>query len=196
MLALARWPGVVGLWNKPWIEWLQTGDDSLRTRAINELGAGTWELARWTWRDTTKLDLLVQDAYFSVSLFFADDNRPGGWYIDFTRPYRQTPIGVDTFDLLLDLIIEPDLSHRWKDEEEYQQGRRLGIISDADHQHVQEAREQVIALAEQRTGPFDDRWRTWHRDPAWPVPSLPADALPLAHTPDQSSRDDIDQRDP
>ena len=48
------------------------------------------------------------------------------WYANFERPFQRTPIGIDTFDLLLDLVIEPDSSYRWKDEGEYRLGRQLG----------------------------------------------------------------------
>jgi hypothetical protein len=66
-----------------------------------------------------------------------------------------------------DLVIAHDLSPRWKDEDEYAQCRRLGIVSDAEHRQVQQAREQVIGLFEQPTGPFEDRWQAWRPDPSW-----------------------------
>jgi hypothetical protein len=75
--------------------------------------------------------------------------------------------------------VEADLSgYRWKDEDEYAQGRRLGLIDDALHQRVEAAREQVIALIESRQGPFADDWSAWRRDPAWPIPQLPAGMSP------------------
>jgi predicted RNA-binding protein associated with RNAse of E/G family len=117
--------------------------------------------------------------YYSVSRFLGPDGEPHGWYVDFIRPYPRTPSSVDTFDLMLDLVIEPDLSLRWKDEDEYAQGRRLGIIPDDEHKQVQLAREEVIGLFEERSGPFDDRWHTWRPETNWPLPVLPADALLL-----------------
>ncbi|MEQ4209521.1 DUF402 domain-containing protein [Actinopolymorpha sp. B17G11] len=120
--------------------------------------------------------------FFSVSLFFVGAEQPHGWYVDFVRPYRRTPIGIDTFDLLLDLVIDSDLSFRWKDEEEYNQARRLGVITDTDHRRVEQAREQVIALLKERAGPFEDRWLGWRRDPRWALPTLPVDTLTLATT--------------
>jgi hypothetical protein len=62
------------------------------------------------------------------------------------RRDRRTRIGIDTFNLLLDLVVEPDLTgHVWKDEDEYAQARRLGVIDDALHRHIDEARQQVVA---------------------------------------------------
>jgi hypothetical protein len=89
LLATARWPGVVGWWEKSWVDWLRTGDSTRRTDLIDDLAAGTWELTTWTWRDTAKLELLIPDASFSVSLFLSGDGEPPGWYVDFIRPYRQ-----------------------------------------------------------------------------------------------------------
>lgn len=170
LLALARWPGVQRLVPTTL---LHMANGSSRARALLTLATGTWELGKRTWRGTTTLNLMLPGAYFSVSLFFRDDDF-AMWYVNFERPYRRTAIGIDTFDLLLDLVIDPDLSYRWKDEDEYRQGRKLGIITDAEHHQVQQARELVLALFEQGTGPFAEHWRTWRRSPEWPIPSLPA----------------------
>jgi hypothetical protein len=99
-LVLACWPGVEMLAPTTWIEWLRTGDDSVRKRAIPNLAAGRWALDRWVWRDTTLLTGFGADRYFSVSRFFDPEGRCGGWYVDFVCPCRRTPMGIDTFDLL------------------------------------------------------------------------------------------------
>jgi Protein of unknown function (DUF402) len=170
-LALARWPGVPGLVPTTL---LRSREDS-RAKAIRTLAAGSWELGNCTWQHTTALILMLPGAYFSVNLFFRG-NDFAEWYVNFERPFRRTPAGVDTLDLLLDLVIGPDRSYRWKDEDEYRQGRQLGIITDAEHRQVQRAREEVIALLQHGTGPFAEHWLTWRPAPEWATPSLPADA--------------------
>ena len=178
-LALALWPGTRMISPASWIEWLRTRDESTRKQAIPNLAAGQWELGWWTWRRSTLLRRSRPGDYFTVGHFFDSDGHCHGWYVDFIRPWQRTAIGVDTFDLLLDLVVEADLSgYRWKDEDEYAQGRRLGLIDDALHQRVEAAREQVIALIESRQGPFADDWSAWRRDPAWPIPQLPAGMTP------------------
>lgn len=151
-------------------------DEIVRTVALPNLAAGRWELAPFTWKLTTKLSLLVPGASFSVDLFFGEAVHLMMWYVNFERPFQRTRIGIDTFDLLLDLVVDPDTSHHWKDEEEYAQARRLGIITDDEHRHVQQAREHVLALLDAKTGPFDERWRSWRRDLYWQLPTLPVDA--------------------
>ncbi|HZC25809.1 MAG TPA: DUF402 domain-containing protein [Actinopolymorphaceae bacterium] len=173
MLAMVLLPGTQKLASTTWIEWCRTGDDDVRSRALPNLAAGTWELDTWTWRDTTKLSLLLADAYFSVDLFFGADGFER-WYVNFERPYVRTGVGIDTFDLLLDMLVEPDLSYRWKDEDEYAEGCRLGIITETEQRHVQDARDQVLELLRKGTGPFEERWLAWRPEPGLPLPTLPA----------------------
>jgi hypothetical protein len=63
----------------------------------------------------------------------------------------------------------------WKDEDEYAHVRRLGIITGTEHQAVDDARAQVLAMIAQRSGPFGDvaAWTSWRWDAAWPAPRLP-----------------------
>lgn len=146
-------------------------------RELEELLSGEWSLGTSVLGDGTLLGFQLPEVWFSVLLFF----RPGGelskWYVNFEQPYRRTPIGVDTWDLTIDLVFYPDGTHRWKDVEEYAQTRRLGIVTDAEHAEVERAKDRAFAMFERREGPFDERWLNWRRDPAWPIPALPAGAL-------------------
>lgn len=184
-LAWACLPGVEVLAQTTYIEGLRTGDESLRDRTLSELAAGDWTLGTSIIRHSTILGFQLPDTYFSVLVFFRENGEPRMWYVNFERPFRRTAIGVDTCDLMVDLVIEPDLTYRWKDEDEYQQGRRLGIVDDTDHAEVEKARDQALAMLERRTGPFEARWLSWRRDLDWPIPTLPANAasLPPMDTP-------------
>ena len=177
-LVLCLRPGTRMIAPTTWITWLETGDVSARFQAIPNLVARQWDLGSWTWRDTVLLRHYVPGEYFNVSQFQDAHGRFGSWYVNFELPYQHTSIGIDTFDLLLDLVIEPDLSrYAWKDEDEYEQGRRLGLINDSLHQRVDEARQQVLALIESRGGPFAGDPSTWRHDPKLPLPELPADVI-------------------
>jgi len=174
-LAVALWPGVEMLSPSTWIEWLRTGDDAVRKQAIPNLAAGRWALGPWVWQNTTVLARFEPGQHFSVSQFFDPQGHPRAWYIDFIRPCQRTADGFDTLDLLVDLVVAADLSaHRWKDEDEYAQGRRLGLIDDALHRRVEAARQHVMSLVESRQGPFAEDWSSWRRDPSWPLPALPS----------------------
>ncbi len=102
-LTLAYWPGIQSLAPTTWIEWLRGGDDSIRKQAIPDLARGQWELGRWTWRGTSAPSWFGLDPNFSIHRFCPIDGRPPRWYVNFECPPRSTAIGIDTFDLLLDL---------------------------------------------------------------------------------------------
>jgi hypothetical protein len=173
-LVLTTWPGAEMLKPTTWTQSLRTGDATVRKQALPNLAAGRWELDWWTWQRTTILKRSRTGDYFSVSQFFDAQGRCDEWYVDFIRPWQRTALGIDTFDLFLDLVIKADLSgYQWKDEDEYAQARRLGVVDDPLHRHVESAREQVVSLVQSGRGPFAEDWSSWQRDPAWPTPVLP-----------------------
>ncbi len=73
-------------------------------------------------------------------------------------------------------VITPDLAG-WerKDEDEYAHVRRLGIVSDAEHHAVDDARAQAPAVLPDRVGVFAhaERWAARAWETAWPTPRLP-----------------------
>jgi len=78
-------------------------------------------------------------------------------------------------------VADADLNRwSWKDEDEYAQGRRLGLITDADHYNVGRARERAVALLETRGGPFARHASTWRVSDQWPIPVLPPETLEVA----------------
>ncbi|MEJ2579687.1 MAG: DUF402 domain-containing protein [Kineosporiaceae bacterium] len=190
-LVLGCWPGAQLLAPTTWIDWLRTGDDDVRQQALPNLASGQWDLAPWIWTRTTLVTQLLAGDFFSVNRYIDPGQPSTPWYVNFELPYRRTLAGVDTFDVLLDLVIDEDLSgHRWKDEDEYAQARRLGIISDRTHQHIDQARAQVLALATARQGPFARDLATWRPPAGWTPPTLPpaATATPDPNTAGVSRR--------
>ena len=177
-LVLAYWPGIESLAPTTWIEWLGSGDDALRKQAIPNLARGQWQLGRWTWRDTIVLSWFGADPDFSVHRYWDSNGEPLRWYVNFERPFQRTRIGIDTFDLLVDLVIRPDRTGwEWKDEDEYALGRRLGLISAAEHGRVERARERAVAMVEAGRGPFAQEVAARPPEVGGPVPVLPPGAL-------------------
>lgn len=134
-----------------------------------------------TWRRTTLITHMRAEQFFSVNRYVDPRQEAPPWYVNFEVPFRRTPIGVETFDVLLDLVIDADLSHyRWKDEDEYVHTRRLGVITEDVHHHVEQAREQVMALARTGEVPFAQDWSAWRS----PDDSSPPDLPPTVTTVD------------
>jgi hypothetical protein len=101
----------------------------------------------------------------SVYVFWTDHGELEEWYVNFEQPLRHSPVGFDTFDEKLDLIVRPDGSYRWKDEDELEQAAELGLL-DPDEVRAEAAR--VL-----REWPFPTGFEDWRPDPSWPVPGLP-----------------------
>ncbi|MFE4974254.1 DUF402 domain-containing protein [Kitasatospora sp. NPDC056651] len=175
-LTIAARPGTDSLVPARWAAAARAG--GTRSGCIDDLAAGQWELDHWTWRDTVVVGRFTAGAPFSVHRFLTPEGRPLRWYVNFERPYRRTAIGVDTFDLFLDLVIDPDLStYSWKDEDEYAQARRLGVVDEATHRQVDRARDLALAQLRDRSGPFAPEPDAWRLPPEGPLPVLPATAL-------------------
>lgn len=145
-----------------------------RSEIVRRLHDG-WELADYTWTKGRTLHLLLPDVGYSVHLWWLPpDWRFGGWYINLQEPIRPTRFGYDSMDQLLDVVIEPDLSWRWKDEDELREAVELGIMSGERAEAVRREAERAIARLEARRPPFCDGWESWRPDPAWPLPVLPS----------------------
>jgi protein associated with RNAse G/E len=173
-IALALWSGTELMAEASYAAAWRSGDPSQRKHALFErYVAGEWSLGTSVVREGTLLGFMLRDVWFSVLLSFPPSGELSSWYVNFEQPYRRTSIGVDTCDLIIDLVFYPDGTHRWKDEDEYAQGRQLGLVTDTQHPEVERAKDQALAMFEQRIGPFDERWLSWRRDPAWLLPVLP-----------------------
>jgi uncharacterized protein len=122
-----------------------------------------WELEQARYDDDAQCVARPGRAH-SIYLLFRGP-RVRVWYVNFEEPLRRTPIGVDTFDHKLDLLVFPSGGHEWKDEDELDQAAALGLV-DADAVWA-EARRVL------REWPFPTGWEGWRPDPSWPVPQLP-----------------------
>ena len=173
VLMLAHWPGIAAKAPRTWTDWCRTGDDAVRKQALPDLAARSWELDDWVWERTGRITWIGLDEWFSVHRNFDLDGNPLNWYLNFERPIRRTPSGVDTFDVMIDLVTAPDLSSwQWKDEDEYAELSRLGVIGPDERRQIEAARERAVAFVESRGGPLSEDWSSWQADPAWPLPKL------------------------
>ena len=126
------------------------------------------------WRRGRTLHLLRPGVAHAIHLWWLPpDWRFGGWYINLQEPIRPTRLGFDSMDHVLDVVIDPDLSWRWKDEEELDEAVEMGIVRVDDAREIRAEGERVIRRLESRSAPFCDAWEQWRPDPAWSIPELP-----------------------
>lgn len=128
------------------------------------------------WHSTNVLWLTTFERASSIGLFWdAVDWRFRGYYGNLQAALRRTSVGFDTADYLLDVEIEPDLTWRWKDEDEFALAQELGIFSTEQATAIRAEGERIIANVEARRWPFNAGFETWRPNPSWTVPRIPAD---------------------
>jgi hypothetical protein len=147
-----------------------------RALSYEERQALPWRLGDSVWRENAMLTLIRPDAAHAFALFWRGvDWSFVGWYVDLQAPLTRTTVGFDSGDHVLDLVVAPDLSWRWKDEDEFADAQRLGRFTPSQAAAVRAEGETAIRTIEARAWPLNHGWETWRPDPAWPIPSLPHD---------------------
>jgi Protein of unknown function (DUF402) len=145
--------------------WIPAGSEAKVPRGGLRIPGDDWELEGAAPK-RPQICLARPGRAHSIYLFWHDDGELEHWYVNFERPLRRTPIGFDTFDEKLDLIVRPDGSYRWKDEDELVQAAAVGLLDPA---AVRAEADRVL-----EEWPFPTGWENWRPDPGWPVPRLPA----------------------
>jgi hypothetical protein len=104
-------------------------------------------------------------ARHSIWLFWGDDGEFNYWYVNFERTLGWNGAAFDMVDEKLDLIVFPDGSLRWKDEDELEHAAAAGLV-DAD-----EVRGEAARVVDD--WPFPTGWEDFKPAPHWPLPRLP-----------------------
>jgi len=139
------------------------------------LPQGDWILREESWSLDT-LRLFTPGALHSVQLHWSSNpRRLLRWYINLEDPLRQSAVGFDGCDHIVDIVVSPDRkTWEWKDLDELEEARKLDLVG-AD-EIARRVAEGERALARVRAGvpPFGSSWERWRPDPRWAVPTLPA----------------------
>ncbi len=130
---------------------------------------------RSRWFGTGVLKLARPGEPWSVWLFWERGWRFKDWYVNLEEPLVRWAGGVDSEDHFLDISVYPDRSWEWKDEDEFEQAQRVGLMSPAKADRVRAAGRSAIKVIHDWGPPFSAGWEDWRPDPAWTVPELPAD---------------------
>ncbi len=163
---------LVAAYFAPGMRWKRPVD--VRTGAGMRMPSTAWTLQDAVWERSRWLQLLEPGVAHAIHLWWLPpDWRFAGWYVNLQEPMRRTPLGFEYMDHMLDIVIDPDLSWRWKDEDELAEAVSVGLVTQAWADEVRREGERAIERVERRQAPFSDGWEEWQPDPAWPVPTLP-----------------------
>jgi protein associated with RNAse G/E len=147
--------------------------NDVHARTIASLEHEDWLLGEHVW-DVSSLWILRPEDWYTILVSWRPDGSHLGWYINLQEPMRRNPIGFEAMDLMLDVVLEPDLSWRWKDRDEFEEIARRGIFDPDLVQRIRDTARKVIGDIEQSRAPFSDPWPSWTPNPSWPTPRLPA----------------------
>jgi uncharacterized protein len=129
----------------------------------------------WTWSENRRLFLWRPHDMHAVSLFWQEhENVFLGWYVDILLPFRRADRGFDTRDLDLDIVIAPDRTWHWKDEDELVWSQEQGLRTAQEVQSIWKEAERVVGLLTAGDPIFAESWTCWRPDPRWTIPSVPA----------------------
>jgi hypothetical protein len=117
-------------------------------------------------RTTERALVLVQpESAWSLWHFFRDDGAFDRWYVNFEHPLGRGPVTLDYVDHKLDLIVRPDGSLTWKDEDELDEAAALGLL---DAEAVRRDADHVL-----RRPPWPTGWESFRPDPSLRAAELP-----------------------
>ena len=133
---------------------------------------GEWAFRDAEW-DVDTLKLFFEDAWHAVWVSWLPTGEHWGWYVNLQRPFRRTPLGFETMDLVLDVIVDPDRTWRWKDEDELATWVARGACAPELAARLRAEGLAVARRAERDQPPFCWDWPRWRPDPAWELPELP-----------------------
>lgn len=96
------------------------------------------------------------------------------WYINFQEPLRRIPLGFESMDQTLDMVIAPDRrGWQWKDEDEFVFGIEHGWYTEGLLAELRAYGLRVASDALAGRAPFDAGWEHWRPPAPWQAPSLP-----------------------
>jgi protein associated with RNAse G/E len=168
-----------GLWiwiapGSPWLDVVTTDGRRLREVPFPEFGAADKTMAQFRWQGAT-LMLHEKDTANSTWLFFTNGTFTS-WYVNLERPGTRwddtTLCGIDTVDYDLDILVQPDRTWSWKDEDEFQHHLSHPAHYWCDNeQQVRDEGERVVKLIESSAFPFNGTRQDFQPPADWPLPT-------------------------
>ena len=133
---------------------------------------GDWIFHDAAW-DVSTLAFMREGDWHALWISWLEGGEHLGWYVNLQEPFHRTRHGFETMDLALDLIIDPDRTWRWKDEDELEHFVERGVFDSETATRIREEGLRIARRAERNEPPLNGSWPEWRPDPAWGSPELP-----------------------
>lgn len=104
---------------------------------------------------------------------FEGDGRFRGWKVNMEAAFRRTPIGFDTTDHFVDIVVKPDRTWFWKDEPQMRSWQKRGAYRPGEIERFLEAGREAEEMLKSREPPFDDSWNDWQPPVLAGLPKAP-----------------------
>jgi hypothetical protein len=124
--------------------------------------SGEWDLFSKEFTPPGMLRVAPSGAPFEVLAPLVPGDGVAWWYVNFQRPLQRTPLGFDTMDEILDLVVSADCSE-WerKDADELELAVAMGYLSRLDAQRIDGACRFVESCLGRGDVPWDRSWSSW-----------------------------------
>lgn len=167
-------PELVALWMAPGTHWLQPQRPDGGSVGIVDVLRDSWVLAEAIWQGGGALILQIPTAAHALIGFWDDANQHlDSWYLNLQAPLRRTPLGFDTLDHILDIVVSLDRRlWAWKDEESLAEAVSRGLVTPESARVIRSEGERALHLLLAGDPPFAPAWEHWAPDPAWSIPAL------------------------
>lgn len=128
------------------------------------------------WAGGGILAVFQPETMYSVWFFEPDSGLRDSYYINIEVPYARTDLGIETSDLVLDVVVGADGSYRYKDEDELEFAHEAGLFSDGDVAEIRQAAADAVDDVTAWRFPFDAGYESFQPHLDWATPPLPHDA--------------------
>jgi hypothetical protein len=127
------------------------------------------------WHGHGVLQLQRPGEMHAVWVFWTGPEREfAAWYVNVQEPFRRSRLGFDTQDLELDIVVSPDGSWRYKDDERLEGWMKRGRWTASEVAEIRAEASRVAGLLEDGNRWWSEDWAAWRPDPTWPEPTVPA----------------------
>lgn len=128
------------------------------------------------WVGSGILAVFQPNTMYSVWFFETKPGVRNSYYVNIEEEFTLSDSGIETSDLVLDVLVGPDRTCTFKDEDELELAHRAGVFSTAKAEQIRQVAQQAVKDVEHWEFPFNAGYEGFQPDPEWTVPTLPTDA--------------------